>query len=286
MKLIIISGRSGSGKSIALRALEDLGYYCVDNMPVILLVQLIHAVASDYDRVAVSIDARNIPMEPGVVDSVLDELKTEVDVTTIFLDSSDGTLLKRFSETRRMHPLTERGDYPLVEAIKQESKLLDVMRQQSDLVINTDDKTLYELADLVRERILGKKTGKLIISFVSFGFKNGLPSDADFVFDARCLPNPHWIPELQEYTGLELPVASYLSNQPLVVKFVCQVQEFIESWLPHLERSNRSYVTIAIGCTGGKHRSVYSVKRLADYFTSQLPDMEFKVVHRELKRHD
>ncbi|UAA38466.1 RNase adapter RapZ [Paraneptunicella aestuarii] len=279
MKLIIISGHSGSGKTIVLRALEDLGYYCVDNIPVNLLPTLTHTVENEYEEVAVSIDVRNIPKDPDELNEILDYLPTNWEVTVVFLDSSDDVLLKRFSETRRLHPLSKQK-MSLTEAIKAERRVLAPIAERADLYIDTDKLSVHQLAELVRERILGKKSSRLVLVFESFGFKHGIPKDADYVFDARFLPNPHWEPELKPLTGLDSPVQVFLGSQPIVAKFVWQIQSLIATWLPHLERNNRSYVTVAVGCTGGQHRSVYVVEMLANVFKASHPDVQVR--HREL----
>ena len=281
MKLIIISGRSGSGKSIALRALEDLGYYCVDNIPVNLLPTLTHTVVDEYDQVAVSIDVRNLPKNPNELVEILDYLPATWDMTIVYLDASDDILVKRFSETRRLHPLS-RQNKSLSDAIQAEAQLLAPIAERADLYLDTDKLSVHQLAELVRERILGKKSSRLVLVFESFGFKHGIPKDADYVFDARFLPNPHWEPDLKHLTGLDTPVEIFLGSQPIVTKFIWQIQNLISTWLPHLERNNRSYVTIAIGCTGGQHRSVYVVEALAKTFSGSHPDVQIR--HRELNR--
>jgi len=268
MKLIIVSGRSGSGKSVALRVLEDLGYYCVDNIPVNLLPALTHTVINDYENVAVSLDVRNLPNNPKDIIEIIEYLPSAVDVTTLFLDADDNDLIRRFSETRRLHPLIKKNITPI--------------STNADLYINTSQLSPHQLADLVRERILGKKTGKMVLVFESFGFKHGIPADADYVFDARFLPNPYWEKELKPYTGLEQPVKDFLSSQPIVTKFIWQINSFMMTWLPHLERNNRSYVTIAIGCTGGKHRSVYIAELLAKNFTKEQKNVQ--IHHRDIMK--
>lgn len=281
MKLIIISGRSGSGKSIALRALEDLGYYCVDNIPVSLLPTLTHAVMDEYDQVAISIDVRNLPKDPKELVDTLDYLPSNLDMTILYLDASDDILVKRFSETRRLHPLSKQNR-SLSNAIQAEAKLLAPIIERADLYLDTDQLSLHQLAELVRERILGKKSSRLVLVFESFGFKHGIPKDADYVFDARFLPNPHWEPDLKHLTGKDPEVALFLGSQPIVTKFIWQIQNLITTWLPHLERNNRSYVTIAIGCTGGQHRSVFVAESLAKAFSATHPDVQIR--HREQEK--
>lgn len=281
MKLLIVSGRSGSGKSVALRVLEDLGYYCVDNIPVNLLPALTHTVINEYDNVAVSLDVRNLPQDPADVKEILDYLPESVELNVLYLDADDAELIRRFSETRRLHPLV-RKNMALDQAIALEKKLLEPIASRASLYINTSQLTPHQLADLVRERILGRKTGSMVIVLESFGFKYGVPTEADYVFDARFLPNPFWEEGLKTYNGLDQPVQDFLGNQPLVTKFVWQINSFMMTWLPHLERNNRSYLTIAIGCTGGQHRSVYIAETLAHQLSKEGKDIQ--IHHRELSK--
>ena len=278
MELIIISGRSGSGKSVALRVLEDLGYYCVDNIPVNLLPSLVRSVSDNYDKIAVSIDVRNLPKEQQEFNDILEYLPGFANPTLFYLDSDDQTLIKRFSETRRLHPLSI-DSLPLDLAIKQEKILLDVLITRADFMIDNTDLSVHQLAESIREKILGKKDKKLIITFMSFGFKHGIPKEADYVFDARFLPNPHWEPDLKPLTGLDQPVKDYLASHSIVQKFTWQIQTFVQTWLPHLERNNRSYLTIAIGCTGGQHRSVYLAQTIGESFAKSHANV--KIRHRE-----
>jgi UPF0042 nucleotide-binding protein len=278
MELIIISGRSGSGKSVALRVVEDLGYYCVDNIPVNLLPSLVRSVSDNYDKIAVSIDVRNLPKEQEEFNDILEYLPGFANPTLFYLDSDDQTLIKRFSETRRLHPLSL-DSLPLDLAIKQEKVLLDVLTTRADFMLDTTDLRVHQLAESIREKILGKKDKKLIITFESFGFKHGIPKEADYVFDARFLPNPHWEPELKPLTGLDQPVKDYLASHSIVQKFTWQIQTFVQTWLPHLERNNRSYLTIAIGCTGGQHRSVYLAQTIGESFS--MSHSNVKIRHRE-----
>ncbi|WP_233081584.1 RNase adapter RapZ [Rheinheimera soli] len=282
MKLLVVSGRSGSGKSVALRVMEDLGYYCVDNIPVNLLPTLANAVMGQYERVAVSIDVRNLPQDPDELTDILSYLPHKVDLTILYLDADHTSLIKRFSETRRLHPLSHQA-MSLDEAIQREQQLLDPISSRADLYLDTTELNVHQLAEQLRERILGQKTGRLVILFESFGFKYGIPKDADYVFDARFLPNPHWEPELKILTGLDKPVQDYLSSQAVVAQYIWQINQFIGTWLPHLERNNRSYLTIAIGCTGGQHRSVYIAESLAESYRLQREDVQIR--HRELVRH-
>ncbi|WP_199609755.1 RNase adapter RapZ [Flocculibacter collagenilyticus] len=283
MKIIIISGRSGSGKTVALRVLEDLGYYCVDNIPVNLLPALAHSLNDRYETVAVSVDVRNFPEEADELSDILDYLPTSVTLSVLYLDAEEDILIQRFSETRRLHPLSKQS-MSLEKAIKQEKVLLEPLAGRADLYIDTTQLTVHQLAETVKERILGKKSNDLVIIFQSFGFKYGIPKDADYVFDVRFLPNPHWEPDLKPLTGLDQPVIDYLSTQPLVTKLVWQVNSFLSTWLPHLERNNRSYLTVAIGCTGGQHRSVFIAETLANIYRKLKSDVQIQ--HRELSRHE
>ena len=281
MKIIIVSGRSGSGKTITLRVLEDLGFYCVDNMPINLLSSLTHVVMNQYDQIAVSVDVRNMPLTANELSESLDFLPDTVDVDIIYLDADDSALIRRYSETRRLHPLSKQN-YSLRDAIKNEKKLLDPIRSKADLYIDTTDLNVHTLSELVRERVLGKKTAQLALVFESFGFKRGIPKDADYVFDVRFLPNPHWEPELKPLTGQDQAVKDYLGANHLVSKFTFQVNNFIATWLPHIERNNRSYLTIAIGCTGGQHRSVYIAETLAESYRKRYPSVQIR--HRDMPK--
>ncbi|ASJ98031.1 RNase adapter RapZ [Shewanella marisflavi] len=282
MKLVLVSGRSGSGKSVALRVLEDLGYYCVDNLPLQMMESLLEQLKGRSELVAISVDVRNMPSEEIQLEKQLAKLPKDTEILSFFLNSSDNVLLKRYSETRRLHPLS-RSKVSLKEAIQLEGKLLDPIAKLVDHYIDTSNLNIYELSDKVREILLGTVDKELVINFESFGFKYGMPSEADFMFDVRFLPNPHWEPELRPLTGLDEAVQQFLSQQPLVNKFIWQIENLLETWLPHLERNNRSYLTIAIGCTGGQHRSVYVTDQLAKLFNKGKHKVQAR--HRELK-HD
>ncbi|MCW8330443.1 RNase adapter RapZ [Photobacterium sp. SDRW27] len=280
MRLMVVSGRSGSGKSVALRVLEDLGYYCVDNLPVNLLPQLVNTVENNQQDIAVSIDVRNMPDEPEEIRSTLDSLSEKLDVNVIFLDADDKELVKRYSETRRLHPLS-RDNMSLEQAIQSESACLGELKEHADLVIDTTNKSIHDLSETVRSRVLGRNTRELVMVFESFGFKHGLPTDADYVFDVRFLPNPHWVPELKPLTGLDQGVKEFLSGHAEVNQLIYQIRNFIETWLPMLEKNNRSYLTVAIGCTGGQHRSVYIAQQLAEHFRHE--GHQIQVRHRTLE---
>lgn len=283
MRLVIISGLSGSGKSVALSTLEDTGFYCIDNLPVGLLSALGRHVtatpAATKHHYAVGVDARNSPENLAQFPDILQEMTARgIHCEILALDAEHDTLLKRFSETRRRHPLSGL-DTPLSEAIERERALLEPILERADLIIDTTRTTVHQLRELVRTRLV-REPYSLSLLFESFGYKQGIPADADYVFDVRCLPNPHWEPYLRPLTGLDAAVSQYLAAQPSVDRYYKQVQDFLDEWIPHFERENRSYLTIAIGCTGGQHRSVYLAKRLADHFQAQRANVSVR--HREL----
>ncbi|MDD1782221.1 RNase adapter RapZ [Enterovibrio sp. ZSDZ35] len=280
MQLKIVSGRSGSGKSVALRVLEDMGYYCVDNLPVTLLPQFVAEQIGDDSQIAVSIDIRNMPDDPDEISHTLAKLPKDLDIDLFFLDADDKELVKRFSETRRLHPLS-RNNLTLEQAIEQEKHLLTPLKERADKVINTSNHSVHDLSEAVRSLVLGRSNRDLVMVFESFGFKHGLPSDADYVFDVRFLPNPHWEPALRPLTGLDEPVKMFLASEQDVAMLIAQIKSFLESWLPALEKNNRSYLTVAIGCTGGQHRSVYIAQFLADYFAAN--GQQVQIRHRTLE---
>ena len=283
MKLIVVSGRSGSGKTIALRVLEDLGYYCVDNLPVTLLPQLVNETRGRHDQLAVSIDVRNMPEQSGDIENLLGQIRqaSDIEYSSIFTDADNATLIRRYGESRRLHPLS-RKHLSLDQAILQETHLLGPLSSTADLRIDTSTLSIHDLSEQICERILGRKEKELVLVFESFGFKHGTPKDADFVFDARFLPNPHWVPELRPLTGLDGPVRDYLQAQPDVMLYSQQIDTLLSNWLPHLERNNRSYVTVAIGCTGGQHRSVFITEQLAASFRAR--NKTVQVRHRTLEK--
>lgn len=286
MKLLIISGTSGSGKSTALNALEDHGLYCIDNLPLGLLsafaTHMLGTPAHRYSSAAVGIDARNLA-EAGDFQrfpNVLQELRAlGMDCQIFFFDAQDDTLFKRFSETRRKHPLS-RPDVPLGEAIQTERQFLEPLATHADWRIDTTLTNVHQLRRLIQERLGTKSAARLSLMFESFGYKHGLPPDADFVFDVRCLPNPHWEPRLRPLTGLDREVAEYLESQPLVNEMYEAIRDFLERWLGHFVAENRSYLTVAIGCTGGQHRAPYLAERLAQHFRCSLANTMTR--HREL----
>ncbi|MDG2915992.1 RNase adapter RapZ [Bisgaard Taxon 10/6] len=284
MELIIISGRSGAGKSVALRALEDIGYYCVDNLPIDLLPQLADILSQSQASAAISLDIRNLPNSTQHLDEILTELGNKHQIKVIFLDADRGTLIRRYSDSRRLHPLSvQNQDLSLEAAIDAEQIQLDPLIQHANLIIDTAVLSTHELAERLREFLRGNSDKELKIVVESFGFKYGLPLDADYVFDVRFLPNPHWNPSLRPMTGLEQPVIDFLAKYEEVANFIYTTRNYIETWLPMLERNNRSYLTIAIGCTGGKHRSVYIAQQLGEYFQDK--GKRVKIQHRSLEKH-
>lgn len=264
MKLVIVSGLSGSGKSIALQVFEDLEYYCIDNLPINMLEALTkELISANHDYVAIGIDARNVTAELESFPEQIKQLKkNEIDCEIIFLEANDAALIKRFSETRRKHPLSN-PEIPLNEAVIQERFLLEAISSRADLRIDTSATNVHQLRDLIKARVKQADNQSISIMFESFGFKHGMPTNADFVFDVRCLPNPHWVPELRALTGFDKAVIDYLGEHQEVEEMFNDIMNFMEKWLPRFEADNRSYLTIAIGCTGGQHRSVYFANRLA-----------------------
>ena len=277
MQLIVISGLSGSGKSIALNVLEDSAYYCVDNLPAKLLNGLVQFLSQEgYERVAVSIDVRSgatLSELPGYLSQIKER---GIDVHLIFLDSKTETLVKRFSETRRRHPLADR-DRTLPECIEHERELLGDI---GDLGHRIDTSDLHPgvLRSWIKDILRTDEPG-LRLLFQSFGFKHGIPLDADMVFDVRCLPNPHYDPELRPLTGMDAPVAAFLEADANAREMRADIRDYVEKWLPCFVRDNRAYLTVAIGCTGGRHRSVYFAETLAAYFRGS---RNVLVRHREL----
>lgn len=284
MKLIVVSGRSGSGKTVALRVLEDLGYYCVDNLPVSLLPQLVAELRGKSEEMAVSIDVRNLPERSEELEQILGLLRqaSNLEFSSFFIDADNPTLIRRYSETRRLHPLS-RKQLTLEQAIQSETSLLAPLCTSADLRIDTSSLSIHDLSEQIRERVLGKKERELVLVFESFGFKHGIAKDADFVFDARFLPNPHWVPELRLLTGKDEPVQRFLRSHADVMQYLQQIETLLRTWLPQLERNNRSYVTLAIGCTGGQHRSVFLAEQLAARFKADGKTVQLR--HRSLEKH-
>ena len=287
MKLLIISGRSGSGKSTALNMLEDHGYYCIDNLPASLLpglAQRVSAQSTDLPLVAVSIDARNIPSDLKQVPEIIEQLK-KISLRTeiIFLDASSPTLIKRFSESRRKHPLTT-DKIGLRQAINMETELLEQIALLASLSIDTSNMSLHQLRENIKTRVVERDESGLALMFESFGYKYGVPIDADVVFDVRCLPNPYWEPALRPLTGLDTAVRDWLQAQTTAEAMYQDLKDYLLKWLPKFEENNRAYMTVAIGCTGGQHRSVYLSERLKKEFGDKIKNVQ--VMHRELLRRD
>lgn len=275
MHIIVISGLSGAGKSIALHMLEDLGYYCIDNMPAALLKPFVsHTVRSaeaSYQRTAIGLDARNTPQEVATVPALLDELKRSgIHCEVVYLQATNEELLRRYAETRRKHPLSseQRG---LPEAIQLERELLAPIALAADRIIDTSRMGLHDLRHLVHRTVGHEADGALMLTFESFGFKRGIPGDADFVFDVRTLPNPYWEPALRHLTGLDQPVIEYLEGHAAVQRLIDDIESFISRRISDYQATSRGYLTVAVGCTGGRHRSVYIVEQLLTRFTSRFP---------------
>ncbi|MGE5523655.1 MAG: RNase adapter RapZ [Rhodospirillaceae bacterium] len=277
MQLVLITGLSGSGKSVALDVLEDASYYCIDNLPVQLLPDLVAYLQRErHERVALTMDVRS-GQSVEELPRDLEALRAQgIAVKVLFLEAKTDTLLRRFSETRRRHPLSE-GTLTLTEAISRERDLLQGIAASAHH-IDTSDLNPNGLRAWVKDFVGLKGTG-LTLLFESFGYKNGVPLDADLVFDVRCLPNPHYDPQLRPLTGRDVAVIEFLRAESEVGRLLHDIGHFVESWLPYYRRDNRSYLTVAIGCTGGRHRSVYMTENLAQRFGETMPVL---VRHREL----
>jgi RNase adapter protein RapZ len=276
-RLVVVSGLSGSGKSVALNMLEDLGWYCIDNIPAGLVQALVsHSLRTEepiYRRLAVGLDARNRPDDLASIPALVADLRRSgLRCEVLYLHAEDEVLLRRYAETRRRHPLAGAG-VSLADAIAEERRLLHPLVDSADLVIDTSRMSVHELRDMIAKRVEPGAPGRLSILFESFGYKHGTPGDADFVFDARTLPNPYWEPSLKPLTGKDDRVVAFLESSPRVERMVADLVRFLDSRLPEYEAANRGYLTIAIGCTGGQHRSVYLVERLAAHFRKQYPQL-------------
>lgn len=279
MQLVIISGRSGSGKSVSLNLLEDLGYYCIDNLPLSILPELSTRLNNNFKKVAVSIDARNLHDKLEHFNEIFLSLKQEcTNCKIIFLDANENTLLRRFSETRRKHPLTNLNT-SLENALNTEHILLQSIVEHADLCIDTSSLTIHELREYVRNCIDHDKASVSLL-FQSFGYKFSIPTDTNFIFDVRCLPNPYWKESLRHLTGLEEKVIAYLEQFPQVHAMYNMIKEYLEHWLPGFETESRRYLTISLGCTGGQHRSVYLAERLKKHFISK--EKNTFIRHRDL----
>lgn len=283
MQLIIISGLSGAGKSVALHTLEDEGYYCIDNLPNSMLVDLAKKMAQDtstYDRVAVGIDARGETDLLGHFQSSITQVQSlGVETKVVFLDAQDDTLVTRFSETRRKHPLSQ-GGAPLESAIVAERAILVSIEQSSDVSIDTTNLNLHQLRGVMRKRVIGLNRTPVNVLLQSFGFKHGPPYGTDFIFDVRCLPNPYWSAPLRPMTGRDAPVAEFLQQHEAVNKMADDISRFFIDWTPVFEAENRAYLTVSVGCTGGRHRSVYIVETVSENIKSKIDQITVK--HREI----
>lgn len=291
MRLVIISGRSGSGKSAALNVLEDQGFYCIDNLPLGLLPALTQQAQQQkyrpssetevsLQKLAVSIDARNVAQDMGEFPKILNSIEQGRFIPEVlFLDANKETLMQRFSSTRRKHPLTD-SDTSLDEAIEHEHDLLHPISDLADLTLDTTRLSVHELASLIKLRIINKESKDMALLFQSFGFKHGIPIDADLVFDVRNLPNPYWDPSLRQFTGRDPQIIEFLEKESLVQEMLKDIESYLTKWLPSFEQNNRSYMTVAIGCTGGHHRSVFISEALTQFFSAQLENVQVR--HREL----
>jgi UPF0042 nucleotide-binding protein len=285
MKLVIISGLSGSGKSVAINTLEDDDYYCIDNMPLSMLLTCIEHLTTttsfNYEKIAIGVDARNASKDIIAFPEIAKAIKNRgIDLSLIHLEANEETLIQRYSETRRKHPLTKKG-LPLVEAIHMEKHILEDLVLLADLRIDTTSTNVRELRTIITEQVCKKISSELTILLQSFGFKYGVPNDSDYVFDVRCLPNPYWEKNLRELSGKDPDVIEYLQSYDEVKEMIDSIESFIEKWLPLFARDNRSYLSVSIGCTGGHHRSVH----VAEYLSERLggfKDTRISVRHRDL----
>jgi len=286
MKLIIISGLSGSGKTVALHTLEDEGFYCVDNFPLGLLSNFTDHINNQqihiYEDIAVGIDARSGANDLKRFNQIVQSIKDKnIEIEVIYFQAEINELIKRFSDTRRRHPLTRKG-IPLAEAIDIERNLLLPISQDADLCLDTSHTNVHQLRALVKDRIVSRPNQELSILIQSFGFKHNTPTDSDFVFDVRCLPNPHWEPALRALTGQDPEVQEFFNNQDDVLDMYSHIRNFMEHWIPKFAEQSRYYLTISIGCTGGQHRSVFIAEKLNDYFRKKYTGVSLR--HREMEQ--
>ena len=282
MDFVIVSGLSGSGKTMALNTLEDQGYYCIDNLPLELLNSLFLSKSiSQREKVAIGVDVRSsqagLHHLPKDIKSIR---KDGHNVTLIYLHAEKEILLKRYNETRRKHPLTTSA-IGLSEALEIEIKLMKPIRLAADLEIDTTFTNIYQLANFLRQRVCNADQRKLSLMFQSFGFKHGIPASTDFMFDVRCLPNPYWINEIRMHNGTEKPIENWLETHDAVAEMKNDIISFIEKWMPSFIENQRAYLTVSIGCTGGRHRSVYITKQLGKHFHNS-DATDITVFHREL----
>ena len=281
-RFVIVTGLSGAGKSVALNALEDAGFYCIDNLPAALLWEFAEFIdrgnLPNYRQLAVGIDARNPPADLSQFPQTLDALADmDFELELTYIEADDQALINRFSETRRRHPLSS-GDQSLGQAIAQERIVMAELSDRADLRVDTTRTHVHEFRAFVAERVARRTKDDLSLQVSSFGYKGGVPSDSDFVFDLRCLPNPYWDPTLRELTGRDQAGQDFLHREPAVNKMIFEIVNFLEQWIPAFEKQNRSYLTIAMGCTGGRHRSVFVAELVAGHFESE---HRILLVHRD-----
>ena len=278
-RILIVTGQSGSGKSSALQVLEDLGYYCIDNLPLALLPEIVDKLdqENNLEQLALGVDVRSTRADLQEFDLVFEQLQKHGSVDIIYLTTQDQELIARFSASRRPHPLSSRFK-SLNECIQEEKNLLMPIQFRSTVHIDTTDKSVHDLKHVLLSKL--GQTDKLIVILQSFGFKHVIPLDADYVFDVRHLPNPHWDLELRKYSGLDAPVQEFLQQSPQTHEMIHDIQQFLEKWLPAFAEGHRHYITISIGCTGGQHRSVYIVDRLKKALEAK---WSIQVLHREMK---
>ena len=290
MKLIIISGLSGSGKTVALHTLEDENYYCIDNLPIGLLPQFVENISTRpvplYNDIAVGIDVRSAPEELREFDTIISQIKNNdpgkrIIIEIIYLQAERDTLIKRFSDTRRKHPLTRKG-LPLSEALEVERNLLEDLASNAHLYIDTTNTNIHELRSYIKKHVIKREQESLSLLFQSFGFKNGAPTDSDFVFDVRCLPNPHWEPDLRTLTGQDPEVIAFLQEQEDVKNMLEHIKNYLDFVIPKFKKQHRYYLTVSIGCTGGQHRSVYTAEALHNIFKEHYKLTS--IHHRELSK--
>ena len=285
MKLIIVSGLFGSGKSIALNTLEDCGYYCIDNLPFFLLEKFLNECSKHqgiYEKVAIGVDSRNHADTNQQFPVLIEQINNlGINCSTLFLRADRQILINRFNETRRKHPLTS-DTVTLTDAIENELVLMEAIAGYADILIDTTHMNVHQLQQVIRDRIEKGVVRSCSVQLESFGFKHGVPAEADFVFDVRCLPNPYWQVNLREETGQDKGVADFLDNKPEVQLIVNDIYSLLDRWFPLFEKENRSYLTVAVGCTGGQHRSVYIVEKISTLL--QQTSRDILVKHRELAK--
>ncbi|CAM4205227.1 RNase adapter RapZ [Acinetobacter pragensis] len=278
-RILIVTGQSGSGKSSALQVLEDLGYYCIDNLPLALLPEIVEKLdkENNLEQLALGVDVRSTRADLQEFDQVFQQLQRHGSVDIIYLTTRDQELISRFSASRRPHPLSSRFK-SLNECIQEEKSLLLPIQMRSTVHIDTTDKSVHDLKHVLLTKL--GQADNLILILQSFGFKHGIPLDADYVFDVRHLPNPHWDLELRKYSGLDEPVQKFLEQSPQTEEMFQDIYHFLDKWLPAFSEGHRHYMTVSIGCTGGQHRSVYIVDRLKKALEAK---WSIQVLHREMK---